>query len=1802
MKKFTLVLLSSILILIFSCRTNKIVVSEMNFQDKIDKQQNLVFKFNSDIVDESYLNRWDTTEYLKFSPSVKGRFQWTTPRELVFSPETGFQGNTNYSATLSPVLSSLNKDKKGISDKPINFHTPYLELMNVRMYWSVSEALSNTVVVQANLNFNYPVKASDIDKKIKIVVNDYQVLHNMVSSGESDNIIVEFPTPTNAAEDEIQAKVFIEAGVSCVGSNTETDYIMEKDATIPSKSKLMVTGITPEFLDGQGIIRIFTTHPVLTNNLNEVISISPKVKFDIDRQDNVISLKGEFLEGNTYKLKIDSKLTSIFNKQLENDYTQSVTFSKLKPFIAFTDPESVYMSSKGEKNLGIKFANVEKIKVSVFKVFENNIQHYIQKGKGYNYYYDEESMEENWYDNYEWEFDETMGKNIYQKEVIVQTLPKNLNTYLLNLNLQEIDYNGQFKGFYIVKVEDTKRRFLRDAVMVSVSDIGLICKSGKNNLFIVANSILGATPLANIKVDIISTNNQKIYSGITNAQGIIHLKNTDKLFPGFEPSMITARVGEDFNFLHFNSNKVETSKFEVGGKYTSKVDYDVFIYGDRKLYRPGDSVFINTIVRTLEWETANNIPMKFKIIAPNGKQFLSFRKETNNQGAAEISFKLPNAALTGAYSVEVFSGNDILLNSYRFSTEEFMPDRIAVKVQLSSKELAPRERLLVNLEANNLFGTPATERKVENEISLTRTYFKPKGFADYNFSVSAKDNFSFENKIGTTKTDNNGRASEVFDMPNYEGVGVYSGKIYTTVFDETGRPVNRVNTFQLFTQKIFYGIKYFDSYSSTHKPISINLVAVNKNGIYQQTATKIQIIRNEYESVLQRSGTDYSYNSNKREVIVYNQNINFNEGRAQINFVPTKSGEYHIKVFSSEGNGFVSHTFYSYGSGDTEFSSFNVDKDGEIIIEKDKESYKAGENADLLFKCPFSGKLIVTVERNEVMEYYILDAADKSAVLKLPIKDNFVPNIYVSATAIRSLTNSEIPLTVAHGVLPISVDKIENNIAVKINAPSSSLSKVKQTIEVSAESGSQVTIAVVDEGILQMTNYKTPQPYEYFYQKRALEVFSFDLYARIFPELKRYTASIGGGDDMALDMSKRVNPMTNKRVKLVAFWSGILNTSSGKAKYTIDIPQFSGSLRVMAVAWKDNKFGSSETQIKVADPIVISTALPRFLSPGDQVICPVTLNNTTNKNITVSVKINNKGPVKINGENSKNITIAPNSEKRVEFNLTAEYMIGESKIIVSAITENKTYSEEIDLTIRPAVGLVKVYEAGVVSNNSHNFTVDADFIAGSTKSKLLVSKSPLVEFSSNINELLNYPYGCLEQTVSTAFPLLYYRDIAKAINQENRNMNWNPDYLVQEAIFKVQTMQQYNGGMLYWPSGGYVNWWGTAYATHFLIEAKKAGFEVNQQVIDNALKYLTQMAKEKDKEEYFYYDNFNKLVKQKLVKQEVCYSLYVMAIAGKPNISLMNYYKGIIDQLTEESRYTLAATYAIAGDKTNYKYILPKQYDYPLYKRDFSGSFNSQIRNTALVLMVMAETEPNNPQIAQISRKLSADIKKTKWLSTQDRSFSLLAFGKISQQNINKNITGSVYFENKIVAPFDNKNLIIYQNLNGKPITINKSGEGKLYYFYQTEGISRTGTIAEQDKYLMVRKSFFDRFGKPLTSDFFGQNDLIIVKISISTTDKSNIENVAISDMLPACFEIENPRISSDREYSWTKDRAIPDYLDIRDDRITMFTTATANVKNFYYLVRVVSQGTYRMGPVSADAMYDGNYYSYYGSRSVTVK
>ncbi|PLX09176.1 MAG: hypothetical protein C0594_05905 [Marinilabiliales bacterium] len=337
----------------------------------------------------------------------------------------------------------------------------------------------------------------------------------------------------------------------------------------------------------------------------------------------------------------------------------------------------------------------------------------------------------------------------------------------------------------------------------------------------------------------------------------------------------------------------------------------------------------------------------------------------------------------------------------------------------------------------------------------------------------------------------------------------------------------------------------------------------------------------------------------------------------------------------------------------------------------------------------------------------------------------------------------------------------------------------------------------------------------------------------------------------------------------------------------------------------------------------------------------------------------------------------------------------------------------------------------------------------------------------------------------------------------------------------------------------------------------------------------------------------------------VPYSLYVLSLAGKPYRSMMNYYKSNIEKLSLDGKYMLAASYALAGDMKSFNEILPNDFSGEIANTSFGGSFYSHIRDEAIALNALLEADPENKQITLMAKHVSENLKERHYLNTQERSFSFLALGKLARKANASNVTAKIMKGNQTVASYDNKTITLSTNdLKGTDFTIKAEGNGQLYYYWEAEGISADGTYKEEDSFMMVRKEFYDRYGNRISGNTFEQNDLVVVKLSIQGQYSTYIENVAISDILPAGFEIENPRLTETANVNWIRKdsyRSYPTYQDIRDDRINLFVDVNSRKRTYYYMVRAVSRGKFQMGPVGADAMYNGEYHSYNGGGTITI-
>jgi uncharacterized protein YfaS (alpha-2-macroglobulin family) len=1785
-------------IFLFACNKNIVSLSYTNAKGEVPLLGNLVFRFSQTMVKDSMLNAWDSTEYISFEPAIRGKFRWESPDQLVFSPVEPLSPATTYKAKVRNEVVKFSKYDDIKDADQIDFHTPGLSLDNLQIAW-VGET-STSAVPQADLFFNYRVNPSAVKDRLVVEVEGKKMDFTIITASPDSKVSIRINGLTTEDKD-FSAKIILDKGLKPETGYNSTAEPITVSLTIPSPYVLTIQNIEALHDGNEGTVQVRTSQQLSGESLKPYVKFDPVLNYTIEPNENGFTLRSDkFNTDKSYLLTVVKGLRGKIGGTLKEDYTGSVAFGELEADIRFTNSKAVYLSKNGGKNMEVQITNVPKVKLVISKIYENNLLmsqrygYYPQETKA-NHNYDGE-YEEDYYD--EGGSDVMLGDVIYEKEVDTRSLPKSGAGRLLNFSQFE-DRLPDFKGVYHIVIRSTTDYWVKDSRFISLSDIGLVTKEGQDKIYVFTNSIKTALPIDGVNVSIYSSNNQLLGAAATNAEGVAEIPYARKDFAGFKPAMVIAKTADDFNYLPFNNTRVNTSRFEVGGKRNNPSGLDAFVYAERDIYRPGEKVNFSVIIRDKQWKTPGEIPVKMKFLMPNGKELKSFRKNLNEEGSLEGSVDIATSAITGGYTLEVYTSNDLLLASRNFSIEEFVPDRIRVSTKIDKAFLKPGEAAILSINAMNFFGPPAANRNYETEIQVKQKMFAPEKFQGYEFNLTNQNSF-FDKQVKEGKTDAGGSALQEYHVPaSYANTGVLQANFYTTVFDETGRPVSRATTADVFTQDIFYGIKYdWSFYYPLNQAVKFQLVSVNKDGNAVNAPARIEVIKHEYRTVLSKSGRYFRYESQKEDKIMIENQLNIGSNTVYT-YIPRSPGDYELRIYRPGANSYVSRGFYSYGSWGGNNNSFEVNNEGNIEIELDKKSYQAGESVKALFKTPFNGRMLVTMETDHVLSYQYVEVNNRNASLDLRVSGDHVPNVYITATLIKPHAVSDIPLTVAHGFQNVVVEENSRKIPVQILSPKTTRSKTHQKIKVKAAAGSYITLAAVDNGVLQVSNFKTPDPYDYFYQKRALQVMAYDIYPLLFAELRPKLSSTGGDGELSMD--KRVNPMPAKRIKVVSYWGGMKKANAkGEAEFEFDIPQFSGEVRLMAVAYKGQNFGAADNTLTVADPIVISTALPRFLSPGDTVNVSATVSNTTDKVANVTAGITTGGATKIIGEKSQVIQLKPKSEGRALFTIVADPGIGISNVKITVNGLGEKFEETIEISVRPPSTLQKITGSGsIAGGRAEKIIIElGDFIAGSTDYSLVVSRSPALELGDHLRYLVQYPFGCTEQTISAAFPQLYYSDLADLM-QLNRQNKINANTNILEAIRKIKMRQLYNGALTQWDGEGKEDWWTTIYAAHFLLEARRSGFDVDNSLLETMLGYMSNHLKNKETINYYY----NRTQNKKIAPKEVAYSLYVLALAGRSNVPAMNYYKAKSEILAIDSRYMLSAAYATAGDRKSYMAMLPSSFTGEESIPQTGGSYYSDVRDEAIALNTLIDVDPANKQIDIMARHVSQKLKNRTWLSTQERAFAFLALGKLARSANASTATAEIRSGGKTIAKVDGGQWRGDRNsLKGTDIEIVTKGNGRLYYFWQAEGISASGAYKEEDSYLKVRKRFYDRYGKPLTGNVFKQNELIIVAISLEKPFSTIVENVVITDLLPAGFEIENPRTKDIPGMDWIKDATTPTALDVRDDRIHFFVDAQSNRQIYYYAVRAVSPGQYKMGPVSADAMYNGEYHSYNGAGTIRVE
>lgn len=1765
-----------------------ITLVSMNPSGEISPKTNLTFTFSANMVPEEEVGTVFRGSLIRFKPEIPGRYRWISRRELEFLPEVPFKPSTRYKLELRPDLAK-EKEKYLTGRRTREFTTYRFKVNDLGITYSYLPNQKKGMQMQARIEFNYPVAPQDLQKALRL---RYQGWNRDIKYNLSPNenaalfTLTSEPLPVTGKEQRIELN--IPKGFRCVGGEIGLAANYTSITNLGAKKELKIVEVVPKTDSKKCWISIRCSEPVESKNISNFIQLKPEVQFKLRVNGEYILIYSDaFSPGDSFSLRLANGLPSVNGFPLKGEYTAAGVFIDLEPTLKFNS-KGRYLSSKGFMNLGLETVNVDKVNLEISRIFANNLVAYLNNlGGGY---YDDG-------DSYMPSYRLADYGQILESKNITIGGGKN-ETVTTPIRLGDF-FSEKQKGIFQVVVYDNDSRWRQDSKYVIITDLGILAKMGGDELAVWVNSLETLEPKNHTKVSLISKNNQVIAMETTDNNGLARFKNLSKIVDGFQPFIILAEKDHDFSFVNLKSSLISTTDFDVRGRLSLETGYEAFLYMDRDVFRPGDKGNLVSIIRGPKASLPGEFPVILEIKQPDGQTFKQMQGNTGRRGVCEFGIEIPDYAQTGKYTANLLIAGQTV-GETRFSVEEFMPERIKVTAKSDKDEYKAGEEARIQIEGITLFGPPAAGRRTKMRLKVEPERFNPAGYQSYEFGDPHRTFTNIDEELGDNELDRDGLANYQYVFPKQlTPPAKLRATFQATVIEEGGRAVSSYKVVSFHPYDSYIGVKpLVQEYGEVGKPYNIKYIILNSQGkLLANSKLKAEVYRITWNSVYRKDSEGrYTYVSEEERHMVYNGPLNAVAGENSFQYTPKDYGRFQIIISGSDNVARASLDFYASGWG---YSPWAMESPEKIQLDLEQKIYQVGQNAKVQVKAPFSGRALVTIERGRVYEYRVVNLEKNTGVISIPVKEDYQPNVYVSVHLIRSAKSEEknVPFR-AYGTIPLMVDCGNHNL--KIQLKTAEEIRPNREIEVqvnvnNTDDGAYLTLAAVDEGICQLTNYITPNPMDFFYGKRALTINSYDLYNMILPEVapvQTKDAPGGGEDERATIRKQNLNPVSVRRVKPVSLWSGLVKLQSGTASVKFKVPQFNGTLRLMAVVSSGDDFGSVQKKILVRDPIVMTPTFPRFVAPGDEFTASVSVFNGTGRAGDFSLRIKGDGPVEVEGNPTQSLKLKKEEEQLVRFRLKAKNAVGKLEFKLTVQGNGQTCELSEELALRPAVPLTHELKSGAITAQKPlNLSLETDWLPGTADYNITLAPFPTVKFAGSLNYLLSYPHGCVEQTTSRVMPLLYFNELAKATATDVFK-GGNPDYYINQGIAKLESMQLWDGSFSYWPGGNHGYTWSSIYAAHFLIEARKAGFTVSDRVYNRMINYLTKMAKSNDLNEH--------------QLQNKVYALYALSLAGKPQTGVMSYLKNYAaDKLSPYTRAQLAASYFYAGDRNTAQNLLPVSFAAYQGKRETGGNFNSAVRSDAIILSVLADVEPNNPAVPKLVARISKEAEEIGyWGTTQENAFGLLAVGKILARSKNGDYTGTVMVGNRKIADFGSaKTFRIHdRKLSEGPVTIKLTGDGTCYYFIKSSGVSNKPKVKEYDHGVTVRRKFLDRHGNDVDLSRVKQGELLVARITV-TQNQGRMENLAVVDMLPAGFEIENPRLGKDASFPWTDDAVTPEYMDIRDDRIIFFLNFSRSGNySVYYAVRAVTCGDFVLPSIKGECMYDPEISSYSSSGRVRVE
>lgn len=1504
----------------------------------------------------------------------------------------------------------------------------------------------------------------------------------------------------------------------------------------------------------------------------DFIQISPELNFRAWSVGKELKISANFEPGEKYQVKIAKGLKS--NQGLINKGEEvNITLQKdLDPSLVFAN-DGVFLPSGAEYQVYIKSRNVKKIHLKVSQIFSNNISEYLRYknlvGKK------DDSTQEAFYSSDGFNY---VAKKVIDKKI---ELKNQKNTWIssaldlsdlkgksgifsvsLSVDANDLDYKGENVYRIINKASVSKNLIF--------SNIALSAQNLNKQLVVHARDFSKNEALENVKIELVSKQNQILQSHNTDSNGDakFQIQEDDEIL------YILASKENQISVLRF-SNPLSTDGYDVEGDQNHEM-IKAFIYTDRGVYRAGDSVHLSVVAR----ENTNPLkhPINFTLINPKNQKIIENQILKSQNDIYYTQINLDKNAINGLYRANfniagVEFSKDILVQSV-------VPNRIKVELNADENRSLDDGSLNYELSSKYLFGALASNLKYQSVV-----YFSPKNYhnskyKDYIFtnpssliiSASADDKGNLDEK---------GRVQSSVEIPenilNSQGYN-FNARIVSEVFEKGGRSVKAVKDVNLNRYDYFVGMKALaNSYVSEGETIDFYAIVSDlKEKLVSGKTLEYRIYQNDYYWWWDYDSYDEFLRSIKQDTntkLIEKGELTSSSEPMKFSFNTSNYyGQMFIELIDKESEVSTGQSFYVSSWGEPSYA----DVVSSLKIKSDKNKYKIGQSAKIEFESVAGAKALITLSSNsKIIDRFVMDTQDESTSIELAMKKEYAPNIYVSVSLFQDYNKIDNDRALRlFGVIPLYVEDENTKLDLELKTPDKILPNSDFEIEIQSKDkrAFNYTVAIVDEGLLDLTDFKTPDIWKGFYAKTGFTLKTYDTYSQIIPKFTGGDSVLGG---LRVDKNRDDSAQRFKPVAL--FNTPARSDETGFAKLKFKMPSYMGSVRVMVVANENDAYGSVSKDIQVSAPLVMLETLPRTLKIGDNFTLLTQIFKTENriKNATLSIRSKNS-LIKISPDTQTiDFKSATNLEVMMDANVS-DNRIGKELLEFELKSEDYTYKNEIEIDIKPINAYTYENNTSLIKAGESKEFIIKDYILGTTNATLKLSPTPILDMDKRIKYLLNYPYGCIEQTTSAVLPQLFLDKFSTEFDKQKAINNINA------AIERYSNFQTADGGFAYWQGGDESNAWGSNYAGMFLILAKQNGYFVPDSMYERWLKYEQNFVQKSVYRDYMMDIKAN--------------SLYLLAMAKKPNISEMNLLYDNLNTLSTEAKWQLAAAYKLAGVEDTAKQIASKISIEPDSKYSFY-TYGSLVRDEAIIANAYKQIYGTNNE--ELLQKISDTLLSKDYLSTQSTGYALYALAMgANLENMNENFMDATLKIDDQAYTINQNQMQIFSFNDEKAIV---SANKDIFVSFGVEGVKASENPAFSNK-ISLDRAFYDEKGNKISPSEIGSGQTFYMRISVSLNEGANyVSNIALTQILPSGWEVSNTLLD-DNTPSFIKNSNY-DFIDVRDDKIMWFFGLNKNrTHHFYIKLNAITPGSYTLSGAYAEAMYDDTYRALSESEKVVVK